>query len=160
MHRPYSAVTASHEEACEFLELPLATPQLELGLEDDVVPVRFSALVTIGSVEIRSLVPLVNRVLKQDGVDPHVWAAAFFALHRCGQRVDLTLLARMLRSNDAGMRGNAAMLLGMMGDRSAVPMLKELGRAPLPATTSHVRGVIARIQVAEARARLGDESAI
>ena len=147
-------------EACEFLQIARATPQLQLALEDNLVPVRFAALVTIGRVEARSLVPSVKRVLKEDDLDPHVRAAALFALHRCGKNVDLSHLARMLRSDDAGMRGNAAMLLGMMRNRSAVPMLKELGRARLPATMSHVHGVIVRIQIAEARARLGDESAM
>jgi len=66
----------------------------------------------------------------------------------------------MLESPEPSQRGNAAMLLGLAGNRSAIPMLSVLGRQALPATVSPVRGVIVRIQVAEALVRLGDESGL
>ena len=52
------------------------------------------------------------------------------------------------------------MLLGMMGDSSAVPMLKNLAQVSLPRTDNPVSGVLVRIQTAEARVRLGDDSVV
>ncbi len=82
-----------------------------------------------------------------------------FAARRCGEHVDLTPLANLLRSQDPTVRGNAAMLLGMLGDKSAAAMIKDLAPTPMPCASS-VRVAIVRIQVAEALVRLGDDDAL
>lgn len=134
-----------------------ATPLLQLGLDDPHPAVRFAAAATIGNLELKTMAPAVERLLADK--NESVRAAAMFALKRCGQKVDLSPLAGMLVSQDPSARGNAAMLLGRLSDRSAVPMLLETAKAPMP-RVSAVRESIVRIQVAEAVVRLGETSAL
>lgn len=145
-------------EACENLDPLRAMPILQIGIDDPAVPVRFAALTTIGKMRMRELLPAARRQFKD--TSPHVRAAVIFVLRRCGEPIDPTPLASMLTSRDASLRGSVAMLLGMMGDSSAVPMLKNLAQVPLPRTDNPVSGVLVRIQTAEARVRLGDDSVV
>ena len=51
------------------------------------------------------------------------------------------------------------MLLGLMGDRSAVPLLRRAAHVRLP-TESGLESALARIQIAEAAVKLGDDRAL
>ncbi len=133
--------------------LPLA----QLGLEDPAEPVRFVALITIGKLRIESLGAAAERML--DDPSGSVRAAAMFAARRCGRDVDISDLANLLSSPQPGVRANAALVLGMLGEPSAIPMLKahvgeRMGRL------SPERQAVIRIQFAEAAAQLGDEDAL
>ena len=128
---------------------------VKLGLEDDDPVVRFAALVVIGRQRMTDLRGSLRRHLA-DGSDS-VKAAAMYALTRCGEAVDLTPLAGMLASGSATTRGNAAMVLGRLGDRSAAPLLKEMARVPMRRAPAALAAVV-RLQFAEAVLRLGDES--
>jgi HEAT repeat protein len=66
----------------------------------------------------------------------------------------------MLASRDPVLRSNTALLLGLIGDESAVPMLKEAAKQPLPPRASVAQAATVRIQIAEAVARLGDDSSL
>lgn len=132
-------------------------PLVQRGLDDPHPAVRFAALATAGKLQLIQLAPACARLLEDDATA--VRAAALFALRRCGQKIDITPLAQMLISQDPSLRGNVAMLLGMMGDPSATPMLKELARYPMP-RASAVQEAIVRIQTAEALVKLGDDSAL
>lgn len=136
-----------------------ARPLAQLGLEDDNPAVRFSALVTIGRLELDGLGATSRRMSQDPEEHPSVRAAALYAARRCGEDVDLTPMARLLASTDPGVRANAAMVLGMLGDASAITMIKELAHAPMP-RASAVREALVRLQIAEALVRLGDESAL
>ncbi len=127
------------------------------GLSDRFAVVRFSALVTVGVLRLDEFVPSASDAL----TDPteSVRGAAMFALRRCGRAVDVSPLAGMLTSRDPGVRGNAALLLGRIGDPSAVAMLKELAQVPMP-RVSAAREAIVRIQIAEAIANLGGDTAL
>ena len=75
----------------------------------------------------RDLSLLVRPLLQDDSAS--VRAAAMLALARTGNSVDLSPLAAMLSENDAEVRGNAYLVLGELGNRSAVPLIREsLGR--------------------------------
>src|SRR5690606_5160331 len=104
-----------------------ALPMAQLGLNDNHPAVRFSALVTIGKLRFANLLPTVRKL--RDDPSPSVRAAALYAAARLGDNVDLSPLAAMLQSSNPGLRGNVAMILGLLGDSSAVPMMQEMTQA-------------------------------
>lgn len=128
-----------------------ARPMAQLALGDENPAVRYGALVVIGKLQLQGLGRAAAEMA--DDENPSVRAAALFAAHRCGQPVDLSPLAQMLGSSDLGTRGNAAMLLGLLGDRGAKPMLQEMASLPTPRVDpAEVEWV--RLQFAEAMLRL------
>lgn len=136
-----------------------ALPVAQLGLDDEHPAVRFTALVTIGKMRLRELGPAAVRAL--DDPDDSVRAAAMFAARRCGQEVDISELADMLASPNPSVRGNVVMLLGMMGDPSALPMIEAMAQVPMPnQRVDNLRRTIVRVQFAEAQVLLGDPEAI
>lgn len=127
------------------------------GLEDANPAVRFSALVTIGQL---GLTELGQAALEHtDDENDSVRAAAIFAAQAVGEEVDLSPLAGMLASPEPGVRSNVAMLMGLLGDASAVPMLKELAHAPMRRVAA-VHQALVRIHIAEALVELGEEAAL
>jgi len=141
-------------EASQYLP-DRVVPLVQLALEDSHEAVRFAALATVGRRRLTVVAPVARTYLS----DPSrsVRAAAIFALAKCGQAVDRTPLAAMLADPDLGVRGNAAMLVGMMDDPTAVPMLKDMAKAPMQ-RIGPAKAAIVRLQFAEAIARLGDDS--
>ncbi|MFI4862119.1 MAG: hypothetical protein ACIAXF_15750 [Phycisphaerales bacterium JB063] len=128
-----------------------------LALEDENPGVRFAALVTIGQLELEGLGPAALELANDDNLS--VCGAAVFAAQRCGQDVgqQLSILPRMLASQRPGVRGNAAMLLGLLGDESAVPMLQEMAALPMPRVDPSER-VWLQLQFAEAMLRLDPDN--
>lgn len=134
-----------------------ALPLAQLGLDDEHEAVRFASLVTIGRLK---LTPLGTAAAQRiNDPSPSVRAAAMFAAHLCGSQVDISQMAMLLQSPNPSVRGNVAMLLGLMGEPSAAPMLQELAAVPMP-KASAVRQSLVRLQIAEAMAWLGDASAL
>lgn len=132
-----------------------AVPVVQLALDDPHPVVRFAALGVIGRLKLSSLVSSAER-LTRDG-NPSVRAAALYALRANGVQVDLSPMAAMLASQDPGLRSNVVMLLGMLGDKSASPMIRELAQKPMP-RASPAQAAISRFQATEALVRLGDDS--
>ena len=136
-----------------------ALPLAQIGLDDEHPVVRFTSLVTIGKMRLRELGPAAVRAL--DDPDPSVRAAAMYAARRCGQEVDISEMAQMLASPNPSVRSNVVMLLGLMGDRSALPMIDAQAKVPMPSRrVDKLRRTIVRVQVAEAQVLLGDADAI
>jgi len=136
-----------------------ALPFAQLGLEDEHPAVRFTALVTIGKMRLRELGPAALRALGDP--DPSVRAAAMFAARRCGQEVDISEMAQSLASPNPSVRGNVVMLLGMLGDPSALPMIESQAKVPMPnQQVDKLRRTIVHVQIAEAQVLLGDPDAI
>lgn len=132
-------------------------PLVQLGLNDPHGVPRFAALVTIGKLHLKSLA--VNLARFESDPSPSVRAAALFARRANGQKVDFTPMRDFLVAREPEVRGNAAMLLGMLGDKSAAPLIKELSRVPMP-RASPTKASIVRIQQAEALVRLGDDASL
>ena len=128
-----------------------------IGLEDKSPVVRFASLATVGRLKLRELVPVARR-LSTDR-DESVRAAALFALSQCGQRVDISPMAALLASSEPTTRANVAMLMGLSGDPSAIPLLKEVARARLKKANPQ-QAALVRLQIAEAVVKLGDEESI
>ncbi len=132
-----------------------ALPLAQRGLADENPAVRFAAVVTAGMLQFDSLRTAIRPLLRD--ADPSVRAAALYSLHGLGDEVNLTPLAGLLRSKDPAVRANVAMLLGLMGDKSAAPMLKQAAGAPMPRAGA-ARDAVVRCQFAEAIVKLGDDS--
>lgn len=128
-----------------------ALPLAQLALADENPAVRFGALVTIGKLQLEGLGQAAIDLVEDP--DPSVRAAALFAAQRCGRQVDLSPLAQMLGSDRPALRGNAAMLLGLLGDPGAKPMLQEMASAPMRRVSPDQREWV-RLQFAEAMVRL------
>lgn len=122
------------------------------GLADANRGVRFSAAMTVGDLRLVDLAPQVEILLDDPSLS--VRASAAYALTRLGQEVDLTFLAEMLFSGNPELKANAAMVLGRLGNKSAVPLLKRaLGTGLNNVDPARVR--IVEMQVAEALVELG-----
>lgn len=132
-----------------------ALPLAQRGLADPSPIVQYTAVVTAGMYKFESLKPAIRPLLKSE--NPSVRAASIFALHHLGDKVNLTPLAGLLEHRDPSVRANVAMLLGLMGEKSAIPMLKQAADAPLPRAGGAQTAVV-RCQFAEAIVRLGDDS--
>lgn len=129
-------------------------PFIRRGLADENRGVRFVAAMTLGKFQIKELAHLVRPLLMDESQS--VQAAAIYALHRCGERVDLNPLAEMLRSSNPEVKANAALVLGEMGNRSAAPMLRNAVGKDMSRVSS-ARAQVVDMQLAEAMVKLGDE---
>lgn len=130
---------------------------VQQALADDNRGVRFVAAMSVGRLQLTSLAHLLEPLLHDDSES--VQAAAIFALSRCGRDIDPTPLGRMINSSDPEVKGNAALVLGEMGDRSAITMLKSaVGRGMEMVEVSRAR--VVDIQLAEAMVKLGELSEI
>jgi len=143
-------------EAAAFLPTR-AESLVRIGLDDKSPVVRFASLATMGRLELSQLAPAARRLSTDQ--DESVRAAALFALNQCGQRVDLSPMAELLASGEPTTRANVAMLMGLSGDRSAIPLLKEVARVRMKKANPQ-RAAVVRLQIAEAVVRLGDEESI
>ena len=134
-----------------------AQPVVMMAVDDPSAAVRFAALVTGGKLKL----PAIEGPARRRVGDPNlsVRAAALFALRQVEPGTQISPLAQLMSQPDPGVRANVAMLLGMMGDASAAPMIKELSQLPMP-RASEVRAALMRVQVAEAVATLGDDLAL
>ncbi len=136
-----------------------ALPLAQIGLDDEHPVVRFTSLVTIGKMRLRELGTAAVRATHDP--DPSVRAAAMYAARRCGQEVDISELAQMLAGPNPSVRSNVVMLLGLMGESSALPMIDAQAKVPMPnQRVNKLRRAIVRVQVAEAQVLLGDADAI
>lgn len=122
------------------------------GLVDDNRGVRFTAAMSVGRLKLTSLSPLLEPLLHDDSQS--VQAAAIYGLIRTGHDVDPTPLAKMLLSDDPEVKANAALVLGELGNKSAIDMLrfavgKGLNRIPSS------RAKVVELQLAEAMVMLG-----
>ncbi|MFZ4722673.1 MAG: apolipoprotein N-acyltransferase [Phycisphaerales bacterium] len=130
-------------------------PAVRRGLGDPNPGVRFCAAVVGSKAALPGLAPLVEPLLLD--ASPSVQAGAILALHRCGRPVDPTPLAAMVVSPSPEIRGNAVMVLGDLGNRTAMPLLKQGFETPMPrAMPAAVR--VVDLQIAEAMVKLGDMS--
>ena len=123
------------------------------GLADDNEGVRYVAIMTVGLQNLCSVAHLVHPLL--DDPSPSVRAASIYALARCEQAVDLNPLAAMVLSGDPAAKGNAAYVLGELGNASAIPLIKN-GVGRHEGTFEVARAQTIDLVMAEAMVKLGD----
>ncbi len=127
------------------------------GVVDENRGVRFVATMAIGRAGLGRLASVLSPGLFDDS--DSVRAATIFALRSLGEGVDPSPLALMVESDDPEIRGNATMVLGMLGNPSAVPLIQSsLGRGMRLRNPMRVR--ITELQAAEALVELGREEDI
>ena len=127
------------------------------GIVDANRGVRFVATMAIGRAMVGQLAPLLHPGLLDDSES--VRAATIFALRSLGEGVDPSPLAAMVAGDDPEVRGNATMILGMLGNPSAVPVIESsLGKGMRLRNPMRVR--ITELQAAEALVSLGQEEDI
>jgi len=136
-------------------DMTILEPAVRRGLADREASVRFVSAMTVAKVRMPGAGPLLVP-LKNFDVSDSVRAAAILALNRCGSETDPSPLAGFIFSQSAELRGNTAMVLGELGNKSALMLLKEAAHKPMArANPAMVR--IVNLQIAEAMVQLGDE---
>ena len=124
------------------------------GLVDDNRGVRFITTMAIGRTCLGTLTPLIEPGLLDPSLS--VQAASIFALRELGQPVDPSPLAAMTMGEDPEVRGNAYMILGMLGNASAIPVIDaSLGQGMGLRNPMRIR--ITELQAAEALVMLGNQ---
>jgi HEAT repeat protein len=130
-------------------------PVARRALADPNRGVRFTAAMTIGELRLTDAAHLIEPLLHDDSLS--VQAAAIYALHRCGYKPDPNPLARMIVSDDPEVRGNAAMIFGLLGNNSARKVVQAaLGQGMAQAPPQRVK--LVELQMAATLVKLGDQS--
>lgn len=124
------------------------------ALRDENRGVRFVACMAIAEAGLTGLVGELTPLLADPSLS--VQAAAMLALHRAGQRINFTPLAAMIENNDPEVRANAYLVLGEIGNDSAIPLIRQsIGRGMKLVNPLRVR--LVDLAAAEALVKLGDE---
>lgn len=154
---PNPVVRANAIEAAS--KVPSRTTDLvRQGLADPNPGVRSVAAVAAGRANIASLVPQIRPLV--DDSNDFVRLSSRFALAKLGEPVDITPIGRaMMESESVRVRSHAAFLIGELGNRSAIAMLRD-------ATQNRARGSTKEenrlfdLQAAEAMVKLGDDQQV
>ena len=138
-------------------DVQLLRGEVVTGLLDENRGVRFVALMALYKARMWELAPLVEPLL-EDPSDS-VRAAALLVLDSSGEKVDPTPLAAMAMSGDPEIRANAYVILGLLGNQSAVGLIRE-SLKDSPGLISQERIRLVDLQAAAALVRLGDAQEI
>lgn len=133
-------------------------PIVAVALRDEVPAVRTVAAMAVGRAQLARLTHAVRPLLQDHS--PFVRAAAIYALRRLGADVDPTPLASILLTDPSPqVRAHVAYILGELGEPSAIGLLRQAARDPMPrAPVAQVR--LLQLQIAEAMVKLGDDSQV
>jgi HEAT repeat protein len=124
------------------------------GLEDTNPGVRSVAAMAAGRARLSEFTARMWPLIGDENA--YVRSAAIYALIRCGADADRTPLAGMLLKDDSlRVRSHVAFLLGELGDKSALALLREAVRQK-QAGANPVQLKIFELQAAEAMIKLGD----
>lgn len=136
-------------EAARYLPTDTGRDIILAGTSDPSAVVRFASLMTAGELRFPQVAAPALRLLNDP--DKGVQAAAIFALHRTGDTRYSHRLEDFVSDPDRGARANTAMLLGLMGEKSAEKLLRYQLRDNDPAI---------RLQASESLYRLGFNDAL
>ncbi len=134
-------------ESCIDLRLSQAQDICIKAVSSDPPPLQFAGAMGLIELPSRDAEPALKKLLSSS--DASVRLAAIGALHRLGQRRHSTELIGALESPSSKTRGDALMILGRVGDESAMPAIQRVF------DKENVERV--RMQAAEALVLLGDE---
>lgn len=141
-------VIRSHAlETIKDVKLPDAGPIVCRMLTDPSSLVRKSAALTAGVLRIKSAKPQLEVNVKTAPLAEEM--ADVFALYRLGDTSDAHLFEHTATNVDKYVQGDTAMILGMLGNKTATPILVQM-MGP-----NHKE--IVRLQAAEALWKLGDQ---
>jgi len=140
-------------EAIRYASPKVLEVAVRIGLGDTNRGVRFVAAMMIGEQKLCDIALLLEPMLLDESQS--VQAAAMFSMYKCGGTVDLNPLGVMLNSDSPELRGNAAMILGQLGNKSATYMLRSALKT-MPSTITPIRRRLINLQIAEALVLLGE----
>ncbi len=130
---------------------------VQRGLRDENAGVRAVSAMVVGRQKLTRLVGEVRPLLADES--PYVWTAAAYALKACGSTDEPSLnrmVALLLSSPSTRVRSHIAVMLGDLGERSAMGPLTE-AIVEVPARTDPRQLRLMELQIAEAMYKLGDE---
>lgn len=139
-------VRAQALEAMSRTRDPSAAERAQRALADKEWIVRFAGAMCAGDLKLKSLYrPLVAVAYDSN---PNVRVAVRYALHQLGDRSLSKDLEALSQNGDSRVRGNVAIVLGLMQEPTATRVLRPMITDP---------ELDVRMQAAEALWRLGDE---
>ena len=119
------------------------------GLDDRYASVRFAAAMALGELGYTPAKARLKALVENLQADERVVCGAIYALFRMGDTTYAGQLGAILTSDFALGRSTAAMIMGKMGEKSAV--------GPLKALQADENDPNVRLTIVEALARLGDK---
>jgi HEAT repeat protein len=143
---PDATVRANCVEALESSNDPRALQVINHGLNDPEWVVRFASAMAAGKRKAQSTLPTLESLVTGD-TNGSVRAACIYALARMDRTTHMVDLATLLLDRDPSTRANAAMVMGMLGNDSAIIVLQ--GRRD-------EQDIRVRFEITAAMARLGD----
>lgn len=131
-----------------------AEPLVARALTDPNEGVRSVAAMVVGRARLTTLSGALRPMLNDRSA--YVRASAILGLARTVGGADPSPLAPMLLADPSPrVRSHAAFVLGEIGDPSALPMIREAARTPIP-RASETENKLFQLQAAEAMVKLGD----
>ncbi len=137
-------------KALSVTSAPIASPSIVQGLRDAKEPVQFAAMITAGDLRVAAAKPILLDRLRDEQMPPSLLCAALYALHRLGDDNKTSELGRLLHDDLPQARADAALVMGKMGEPSAI--------GPLKALQMDDHDPKVQLQVVDSLARLGDEA--
>lgn len=128
---------------------PQLLARASAALKDKNSFIRFAGAMAVGDAKIRSLYREVF-ALRNDN-DPNVQVAVRYAMHRLGDKRLSSELSSFTKHPSKGVRANTAMVLGRIGEPTAVRILRPMLNDPEPAVF---------LTAAESLWRLGNEQGL
>jgi HEAT repeat protein len=136
-------------EARQDVNDPATTPAIMQGLHDPSEVVRFSAAMAAGRLRIAKAKLELQKLL--DDPNHSVQVGAIYGLYRLGETLPAHRLEHFAFDPDTQVRGNTAMVVGMLGNPTGLRVL---------AAMANDASWTVRLQVAESRWLLGDEDGL
>ncbi len=150
-----SRLRANALESLRFAPPEILERAVQVGLGDSNRGVRFVAAMMIGEESLCDISILLEPLLLDESES--VQAAAMLSIYKCGGKVDLNPIANMLRSDNPELRGNAAMIIGHLGNPSAIEMIRDALKITHDSITP-IRRRLINLQMAEALILLGERN--
>jgi HEAT repeat protein len=144
---PEPAVRANCIEALQTANDPRALQVIDQRLNDPAWVVRFAAAMAAGRRKALTVLPTLETLATADN-NGSVRAASIYALNRMGRSKNMPALAQLLADPEPSTRANTAMVLGMLGEPSAIGLLDSRRDDP---------DIRVKFEITAAMARLGDE---
>lgn len=152
-YRANPVVRVEAVEAMESSACPETHPWIRGALADEHPAVRFAACVSLGNLNDLASVDRLRERLTDPDVS--VQAAATYALHKLGHSERTGRLATSLLTHDEiTVRRNAALLMGMLGEPSAIKVLARAMKDPDAGVRQHALEAMARLGNREAKQEL------
>jgi HEAT repeat protein len=122
------------------------------GLDDKAVTVRFAAAMSLGDLAYPPAEGRMEQFILNPATDQRVVCAAIYCLYRLGNSKYASQLGAILNSDFKFGRATAAMVMGKMGETSAIK--------PLQSLLADEQDPTVRLNTIEALARLGDQHSL